>query len=84
MKKGFTLIELLAVIVIIAIIALIAIPQITKVVDNAKESANLRSVEGHIGTLEYQFALNPDGISDGNHSFSDFTFRNYPSKDKIR
>ena len=56
MKKGFTLIELLAVIVILAIIALIAIPQITNVVENVKKEAGARSVEGHVGGINNQFA----------------------------
>ena len=45
MKKGFTLIELLAVIVILAIIALIATPIILGIINDAKDSANERSVE---------------------------------------
>ena len=48
MKKGFTLIELLAVIVIIAIIAIIAIPQITKLVADVREKADIESVRGYV------------------------------------
>ncbi len=89
MKKGFTLIELLAVIVILAIIAIIAIPQITNVVENAKEQANLRSLEGHIGDIENNMAMDmlkntdlsyPDGI----YTFADFSFTSFPKKDNVR
>ena len=52
-KKGFTLIELLAVIVILAVIALIVTPIVTGIIAQAKESANARSVEGHIKNIEY-------------------------------
>ncbi len=89
MKKGFTLIELLAVIVILAIVSLIAIPQITKVVDNAREQANLRSIEGHIGDVENNMAIsmvkNKDvSYTDGTYTFSDFNFTSFPKKDVIR
>ena len=47
-KKGFTLIELLAVIVILAVIALIVTPTIFKILENAKEAANKRTVNGII------------------------------------
>jgi prepilin-type N-terminal cleavage/methylation domain len=46
-KKGFTLIELLAVIVILAVIALIAAPIILGIINDARESSNLRSVESY-------------------------------------
>ena len=52
-KKGFTLIELLAVIVILAIIALIVTPIVSNIIASARNSANQRSVEGHIGNIEY-------------------------------
>ena len=86
MKKGFTLIELLAVIVILAIISIIAIPQIAKVVDNARETANLRSVEGHIGNMDNNIAFNikNNSYSSGSYTFGDFNFSKYPVKDKIR
>ena len=48
MKKGFTLIELLAVIVILAVIALIVTPVIGSLIDNARLSSALRSVEGYV------------------------------------
>ena len=51
-KKGFTLIELLAVIVILAIIALIVTPVVSNIIESAKNSANARSVEGHIKNIE--------------------------------
>ena len=52
-KKGFTLIELLAVIVILAIIALIVTPIVSNIIASARNSANARSVEGHIDNIEY-------------------------------
>ena len=57
-KKGFTLIELLAVIVILAIIALIVTPVVSKIIDSAKDSANARSVEGHVKNVEYAIIEN--------------------------
>ena len=45
MKKGFTLIELLAVIVILAIIAVIATPIVLDIINDAKQSSKLRSVD---------------------------------------
>ncbi len=48
MKKGFTLIELLAVIVILAIIALIATPIVLGIIDDTKESAQIRSAEMYL------------------------------------
>lgn len=51
-KNGFTLIELLAVIVILAIIALIVTPIVSGIITSARNSANARSVEGHIKNLE--------------------------------
>ena len=46
--QGFTLIELLAVIVILAIIALIATPIVLGIIDDTKESAQLRSAEMYL------------------------------------
>ena len=46
--QGFTLIELLAVIVILAIIALIATPIVLGIIDDAKESAQIRSSEMYL------------------------------------
>lgn len=51
-KNGFTLIELLAVIVILAIIALIVTPVVSGIITSARNSANARSVEGHIRNIE--------------------------------
>ena len=51
-KNGFTLIELLAVIVILAIIAIIATPIVLNIINNSKESAQLRSVELYLGAVE--------------------------------
>ena len=55
-KKGFTLIELLAVIVILAIIALIATPIVLNIINESKESANLRSAEMYVGAVETSIA----------------------------
>ena len=57
MKKGFTLIELLAVIVILAVIAVIATPIILNIIEDAKESATLRSADFYVGALENEIAL---------------------------
>ena len=46
--QGFTLIELLAVIVILAIIALIATPIVLGIIDDTKESAQIRSAEMYL------------------------------------
>ncbi len=55
MKKGFTLIELLAVISLLAIVALIATPIILNVIDDSKESANLRSIEGYARAIKQEY-----------------------------
>ena len=52
MKKGFTLIELLAVIVILAIIALIATPIVLNIINDTKESSQLRSAEFYLDAVE--------------------------------
>lgn len=51
-KKGFTLIELLAVIVILAVIALISSPIILGIIEDTRESARVRSVEGYMDAVE--------------------------------
>ena len=56
MKKGFTLIELLAVIVILAIIALIATPIVLNIINDTKDSANLRSAEMYLDAVEQSIA----------------------------
>ena len=66
MKKGFTLIELLAVIVILAIIALIATPIIINIINDARESANKRSIELYGKSVENSIAkaqLNGDEVT---------------------
>ena len=50
-NKAFTLIELLAVIVILAIIAIIATPIVLSIINESKESAQLRSAEFYIKAL---------------------------------
>ena len=51
-SKGFTLVELVAVLVIMAIIATIATPLILTLVNNAKASANKRSVDAYGKAVE--------------------------------
>ena len=51
-KNAFTLIELVAVLVIMAIISLIATPLVLTLVNNAKASANKRSVDAFGKTVE--------------------------------
>ena len=68
MKKGFTLIELLAVIVILAIIALIATPIVLDIINDAKNSATLRSADFYLEGVEQSISIStikdkkiPDG-----------------------
>ena len=74
MKKGFTLIELLAVIVILAIIALIATPIVLNIINETKESANLRSAEMYLDGVEQSIArsmLKNKYIEDGTYNILD-------------
>ena len=71
MKKGFTLIELLAVIVVLAIIAIIATPIITDVIEESKESANLRSIEGYAKAVKQKYY---NDSLDGSKPVIDSTF----------
>ena len=75
-NKGFTLIELLAVIVILAIIALIATPVILGIVNNAKSSANERSIELYIDAAQnsiadYLMVYYSSGLPDGEYSITE-------------
>lgn len=68
-KKGFTLVELLAVIVILAIIALIATQIVINVVNESRENANKRSVEGYMKAYEaayYQAQLKAQNVEFNN------------------
>lgn len=69
-KKGFTLIELLAVIVILAVIALIVTPIVTGIISTAKDSANARSVEGHIANVNY--AIVTEAFTDASGDMNKF------------
>ena len=51
-KKGFTLIELLAVLVVLAILALITVPIVLNIINQAREKARLRSMEGYAKAVE--------------------------------
>jgi len=68
--KGFTLIELLAVIVILAIIALIAVPIVLNIIEDAKESAVLRSADFYLEGVETSIATSIKSIKikDGTYS----------------
>ncbi len=55
MKKGFTLIELLAVIVLLGIVSLIATPIVIDIIDDYRESANLRSIEGYARAIKQEY-----------------------------
>ena len=52
-SKGFTLIELLAVIVILAIIALIATPIVLDIINDARNSSQLRSTDFYLNAVEH-------------------------------
>ena len=70
-KKGFTLIELLAVIVILAIIALIATPIILNIIDDTRDSSQLRGAELYLDTVTKSIAaaqLNTSSIPDGEYT----------------
>lgn len=62
-RNGFTLIELLAVIVLLAIISLIAVPIVLNIVNDAKQSSALRSLELYKKAVENAYLkhkmLNP-------------------------
>ena len=69
-KRGFTLIELLAVIVILAIIALIATPIVLSIINQSKESAQLRSAEMYLKGVETSVAssiIHEKNVDDGTH-----------------
>ena len=55
-KKAFTLIELIVVLVVLAIIALIVTPLVLRIVENAKNAANQRSVDGYGRAIELALA----------------------------
>ena len=76
MKKGFTLIELLAVIVILAIIALIVTPVVSGIITSARNSANARSVEGHIRNLELAIISDAFAKASGDLAIYDSTSSN--------
>ena len=55
MKRAFTLVELLAVIIILAIVTVFAVPIINNAVEDSRESANLRSIEGYARAVEQKY-----------------------------
>ena len=55
MKKGFTLVELIAVIIVLAIVALLATPVVINVINDSRESANLRSIEGYARAIKQEY-----------------------------
>ena len=70
-EKGFTLIELLAVIVILAIIALIAVPIVLNIINDARESANMRSRELYAKAVQNEILrqqMNGEEFPDGVYS----------------
>ena len=75
-KNGFTLIELLAVIVILAIIALIVTPVVSGIITSARNSANARSVEGHIRNLELAIISDAFAKASGDLAVYDSTSSN--------
>ena len=72
-KNGFTLIELLAVIVILAIIALIVTPIVSGIITSARNSANARSVEGHIRNVELAIITDAFAKASGDLAIYDTT-----------
>lgn len=85
MKNGFTLIELLAVIVILAIIALIATPIVLGLIDDAKRSANERSIDMYADSVQNAIMGKQIGnkVSAGNYETQDgriLTLKTNPSE----
>ena len=73
--QGFTLVELLAVIVILAVLALIATPVVLSIIDDAKESAMLRSAEMYLSGVE-NAVMRENMNSGGNFRPSECTITN--------
>ena len=70
MKQGFTLIELLAVITILSIIALIAVPITVKLINDAREESNKRSISNYMHAIDesisaHNLILTNDEVMDG-------------------
>ena len=78
-SKGFTLIELLAVIVILAIIALIVTPIVSGIITSARNSANARSVEGHIRNVELAIVTDAFATGAGDLAIYDRTSGTLPN-----
>jgi prepilin-type N-terminal cleavage/methylation domain-containing protein len=69
MKRGFTLNELMIVVVVVGILLVIVLPQLTKVLDRARESAtktNLSSFKTAIATYYGDEEVWPNGDKLGN------------------
>lgn len=72
-KKGFTLIELLAVLVVLAILALITVPIVLNIINQAREKARLRSMEGYAKAVEsavYVFEMENPNIPESSITLS--------------
>lgn len=63
-KKGFTLIELIAVIVVISIILLIVVPNVTKVLNDKKQTMYESSISEIEKVAAEYVSSNPDLITD--------------------
>ena len=55
-KKGFTLIELIGVLVMMAIIALIVTPLVMTIIRKASVSADKRSIDAYVRSIELAIA----------------------------
>lgn len=66
-RQGFTLIELLAVLVVLAILALISVPIVLNIINQSRQKARLRSMEGYAKAVEsavYIYQMDHSDASD--------------------
>ncbi|MFI3307493.1 MAG: glycine rich domain-containing protein [Mycoplasmatota bacterium] len=83
MKKGFTLIELLAVLVILVVIAAIATPIVMGIIDEAKVSSNISTVDNLAVAAEQLYARSQlngklDELTSSNNIFDEIEMSNKP------